>query len=51
MRKFWNYVSECLSEIGRGSRIVLIGDINGRVENSNGVNENDEYLVRKGDCS
>ena len=34
MRKFWNYVNECLMEDGRGSRIVLIGDINGRVGSS-----------------
>ena len=28
MRKFWNYVTECMMKIGRGSRIVLIGDRN-----------------------
>ena len=35
--KFWNDVNECLIEIGRGSRIVSIADINGRVENSEGA--------------
>ena len=33
MRTFWNYVNECLAEIRRGRRIVLIGDMNGRVAN------------------
>ena len=34
MRKFWSDVNECLTEIGRGSRIVLIGDMNGKVGNN-----------------
>ena len=33
MKKFWNYVNECLMEIGRGCRIVFIGDMNRRVGN------------------
>ena len=33
MTKFWNYVNECLMEIERGSRIVLIGNMNGRIGN------------------
>ena len=50
MRKFWNYVNEC----ERGSEIVLIRDMNGRVGNKeiagvvrkwgmDEVNEKDEY--------
>ena len=31
MRKFWKDVIECLMEIGRGSTIVLIEDLNGMV--------------------
>ena len=31
-KKFCNDVNECLMKIGRGSRIVLIGDMNGRLE-------------------
>ena len=31
MRKFWNDVDECLGRFERGSRIVLMGDMNGRV--------------------
>ncbi len=31
MRKFWNDVNECLRSFERGSRIVLMGDMNGRV--------------------
>ena len=31
VRKFWNDVNACMMKIGRGSRIVLIGDMNGRV--------------------
>ena len=34
MRKFWNDVHECLMEIERGNRIVLISDMNERVGNS-----------------
>ena len=34
MTKLWNDVNECLMEIGSGSRIVLIGDMNGRVGSS-----------------
>ena len=56
LRKFWNYVNECSVNIGRGSRIVLIVDIRGRVGNSevagvvekwdmDAVNVNSEYLV------
>ena len=54
MRKFCNDVNECLMEIGRGSRIVLIGDMNGRVGEVagvvakwgvDGVNENGEHPV------
>ena len=56
MKKFWNDVNECLVEIGRGSRILSNGDMNGRVGNSkvaglvrkcgiDMMNENDEYLV------
>ena len=33
MKKFWNDVNECLMEIRRWSRIVLIGDMNGEVGN------------------
>ena len=33
IKKFWNDVNECLMEIRR-SKIVLIEDINERVENS-----------------
>ena len=29
VRKFWNYVIECLMKFGRVSRIVLIGGMNG----------------------
>ena len=32
--KFWNYMNECLMKIGRWSRIVLIGDMNGKVGNN-----------------
>ena len=32
MRKFWNYVNDCQMKIKRGSRIVLIGDLNGRLD-------------------
>ena len=28
MRKFWSDVNECLMEIGRENRIILIGDMN-----------------------
>ena len=31
MSKFWNYVNECLMEIGSGSRIVLSEDMNEKV--------------------
>ncbi len=31
MRKFWNDVNECLRSFERGNRIVLMGDMNGRV--------------------
>ncbi len=31
MRKFWNDINECLRSFERGSRIVLMGDMNGRV--------------------
>ena len=34
MKKFWNYVNECLMEIETVSRIVLIEDMNGRVGSS-----------------
>ena len=56
MRKFWNDVNECLRSFDTGSRIVLLGDMNGRVGSSeiaglvgkwgvDGVNENGEHLV------
>ena len=32
--RFWNDVNECLMEIGSGSKLVLIGDMNGRVGNN-----------------
>ncbi len=31
MRKFWDDVNECLNSFERGSRIVLMGDMNGKV--------------------
>ena len=34
MKKFWSDVNECLMKIGRGSMIVLIGNMNGRVGNN-----------------
>ena len=54
--KLWNDVKECLMEIGRWSRIVLMREMNRRFENSevgsvvrkwggHGMNENGEYLV------
>ena len=54
--KFWNYINECLMEIGRGSRIELIEDMNGRVGNNevagvvgkwvvDGMNENAKHLL------
>ena len=45
MKKFWNYVNECLMDIGRGSIIVLIGDMNGRIVNKEmvGVAGKGEY--------
>ena len=33
MRKFWNDVNGCLGNFERGSRIVLMGDMNGWVGN------------------
>ena len=56
MEKFWNDLNECLKKIGKGRRVVLLGDMNGRVGNNeigsvvgkwgvDGVNENGEYLV------
>ena len=56
MRKFWNDVNECLMSFESESRIVLIGDINGRVGSNEiagvvrkwGINENEEHLV---DCA
>ena len=56
MRKFWNDVNECLRSFNRGTRIVLIGDMNGRVGSNeiaevvgkwgvDGINENGEHLV------
>ena len=30
-KKSWNDMNECLKEIGRRSRILLIGDMNGKV--------------------
>ena len=55
---FSNYVNKCLMEIGRGSRIVLIGDINGRVSSDiagvvgkwsvDRVYESGEYLMIRG---
>ena len=54
MRKFWNNVNNSLMEIGRGSKCVLIRDMNGRVGNNeigvvgnwgvDEVNANGEYL-------
>ena len=32
--KFWNDVNVCLMDIERESRIMLIGDMNGRVDNN-----------------
>ncbi len=34
MRKFWDDVNECLKRFERGSRIVLMGDMNGKVGDS-----------------
>ena len=59
MRKFWNDVNECLIEMGRENKKVLIGDMNGKVGNKkmagvvgkwgvDGVNESGDYLCRKG---
>ena len=31
MKKFWNYVNEYMMKIGKGIRIVLIADMNGRI--------------------
>ncbi len=56
MRKFWNDVNECLRSFERGSRIVLRGDMNGRVGRNevagvvekwgmDGINEDGEHLV------
>ncbi len=56
MRKFWNDVNECLRSFEKGSRIVLMGDMNGRVGRNevagvagkrsvDGVNEKGEHLV------
>ncbi len=56
MRKFWNDVNECLRRFEKGSRIVLIGDMYGRVGRNeiarvvgkwgaDGINENGEHLV------
>ncbi len=56
MKKFWNDVNECLRSFERGSRIVLMGDMNGRAGSNrvagvvekwgvDGVNENTEHLV------
>ena len=56
MRKFWYNLNECLRRFERGRKIVLMGDMNGRVGSSEvagvvgkwgveGVNENGEHLV------
>ncbi len=56
MREFWDEVNECLGMFEIGRRIVVFGDMNGRVSNSElagvvgkwgveGVNENGEHLV------
>ena len=34
MTKFWNDVNKCLIEIGTVNRIILIGGMNGMVENN-----------------
>ena len=58
MRKFWDYVDEWLRSFEIGSRIVLFGDMNGRVGSNDtagvignwgvgGINENREHLVGK----
>lgn len=31
MREFWSDVSECLRSIGKGRKVVLLGDMNDRV--------------------
>lgn len=57
--KFWNDVAECLRKIGRGRRVVLIGDMNERIGISEmegvvgkwgvgGINKNGVHMFRKG---
>ncbi|MCP5003018.1 MAG: hypothetical protein GY941_03575 [Planctomycetes bacterium] len=56
MKKFWEEVSECIGKFEKGRRVILMGDMNGKVGNKEvggvvgrwgveGVNENGEYLV------
>ncbi len=56
MRKFWNDVNECLRSFERGSRMVLMDDMNERVGRNeiagvvrkwdvDGINENGKHLV------
>ncbi len=56
MREFWDEVNDCLRMFEEGRRIVVFGDMNGRVGKNElagvvgkwgveGVNENDEHLV------
>ncbi|KAK4327054.1 hypothetical protein Pmani_002500 [Petrolisthes manimaculis] len=56
MREFWNDLIDCLRIFESGRRIVMIGDMNGKVGNEkrgsvvgkwgvNGINENGECLV------
>ncbi len=62
--KFWNDENECFRRFEKGRRVVVIGDMNGRVENNEiagvvgkwdlGVNEDGEHMVdtyaEKGVC-
>ncbi len=56
MREFWDEVNDCLGIFEKGRRIVVFGDVNGRVKNSvlasvvgkwgvEEANENGEQLV------
>ncbi len=56
MREFWDEVNDCLGMFEKGRRVVVFGDVNGKVGNSElagvvgkweveGVNENGEHLV------
>ncbi len=56
MREFWDEVNDCLRMFEEGRRIVVFGDMNGRVGKNGlagvvtklevgGVNENGEQLV------